>query len=343
MATETLILASLAFLGSLVGTKLFIGLLRSAGAGQPIRDYGPKIHEHKRGTPTMGGVVLLAVYFAVLIVYQLFRPLGEEGLVLVSALLGFGLVGFLDDALKFLEQHARGLPARYKLLGQLLVIAGLVALLRALELESALTPLRVPFLDPGSGSGWRLEGPWLYGLIALTFLGTVNAWNLTDGLDGLAAGITLLVLAGFGVLLLAPAPGQAGNLPELIAIFAAALLGFLWWNVHPARIFLGDTGSMALGGFVAAVSVLTGTELFLLIFAIVPVLEALSVIVQVASFKLLGRRVFKVSPFHHHFERAEGVDYPYLLPSVELPEWGITLAFWVVTAVFVGVGLALLG
>lgn len=339
MTTETLIFASIAFIGSFLGTRLFLMLMRRTGAGQPIRDYGPKIHEHKRGTPTMGGVVLLAVYFAVLIVYQLFYPLGEAGLVLASALLGFGLVGLLDDALKFLEQHAHGLPARYKLLGQLLVIAGLITLMRALGLEEALTPLKIPFLS----EDWVLEGPWLYGLIVLTFLGTVNAWNLTDGLDGLATGITLLVLAGFGVLLLALAPQGAGNLAELIAIFAATLLGFLWWNVHPARIILGDTGSMALGGFVAAVSVLTGTEFFLFIFAIVPVLEALSVIVQVTSFKLFGRRVFKVSPFHHHFERAEGVDYPYLLPSAELPEWEITLIFWIVTAVFVGVGLALLG
>jgi phospho-N-acetylmuramoyl-pentapeptide-transferase len=307
--------------------------MRSAGAGQPIRDYGPKIHEHKRGTPTMGGVVPLAVYFAVLIIYQLYSPLGPVGLVPASALLGFGLVGFLDDALKFLQQHARGLPARYKLLGQLLVIAGLVALMRALGLGEELTPLRVPFRE----EGWALEGWALYGLIALTFLGTVNAWNLTDGLDGLAAGITLLVLVGLGTL--APAEGAVGNLPGLIAIFAAGLLGFLWWNVHPARIFLGDTGSMALGGFVAAVSVVTGTELFLLLFAIVPVLEALSVIVQVTSFKLFGRRIFKVSPFHHHFERAEGIDYPYLLPSVELPEWAITLMFWGLTALGVALGL----
>ena len=333
MTTETLIFASIAFIGSLLSTKLFLMLMRRAGAGQPIRDYGPKIHEHKWGTPTMGGVVLLAVYFAVLIVYQLYYPLGPGGLVLASALLGFGLVGFLDDALKFVQQHARGLPARYKLLGQLLVIAGLVALMRALELESVLTPLRVPFLD----SGWRVEGPWLYGLIALTLLGTVNAWNLTDGLDGLAAGVTLLVLAGLGMLALGL--DAAGNLPGLIAIFAATVLGFLWWNVHPARIFLGDTGSMALGGFVATVSVLTGTEFFLLLFAIVPVLEALSVILQVASFKLFRRRVFKVSPFHHHFERAEGVDYPYLLPSVELPEWAITLMFWGLTALGVALGL----
>lgn len=335
MTAESLIFASLAFVGSFLGTRLFIGLMQSAGAGQPIRDYGPKIHEHKRGTPTMGGVVLLAVYFAVLIVYQLFYPLGVEGLVLASALLGFGLVGFLDDALKFLEQHARGLPARYKLFGQLLVIAGLIVLMRSLNLESALAPLRVPFLPVEV----RMERPQLYGLIGLTFLGTVNAWNLTDGLDGLAAGVTLLVLAGFGALLLGLAPDGAGNLPELVAIFVATILGFLWWNVHPARIFLGDTGSMALGGFVATVSVLTGAELFLLLFAIVPVLEALSVIVQVASFKLFRRRVFKVSPFHHHFERAEGVDYPYLLPSVEWPEWAITLMFWGLTALGVALGL----
>ncbi len=328
--TSTLFFALAALTGSGLGTWLFIALLRWAGAGQPIRDYGPKIHEHKRGTPTMGGVVILAVFSVVLILAQLLRDaLDVKSLLLVGATLGFGLIGLLDDGLKFLQQHARGLAGRYKLLLQGLVSLGLLAGLRA---AGALEPvIKIPF----ASSGWELPWAALIGLVFFAFLGTVNAWNLTDGLDGLAAGVTLLVLAAYGVLTLS----ADRELFELIVIFGAVLLGFLWFNVHPARIFLGDTGSMALGGFVATLSVLTGTELFLLFFAIVPVLEALSVIIQVASFRTFGRRVFKVSPLHHHFERAEGVDYPYWLPSVELPEWAITLLFWGLTALGASLGL----
>ncbi len=333
---EIVLFGLAAFGGSWAGTRLFLRLLRAAGVGQPIRDYGPKIHEHKQGTPTMGGVILLIVYFTVLLAYQRVLPLDAWGVVLLGALLGFGLIGFLDDALKLWQRHAQGLPARWKLLGQLLVAGGVIGLLRGFGLESELPPLRLPW-----GGSWEWEGAALYGLIVLTFVATVNAWNLTDGLDGLAAGVTMLVLAAYTVLFAFgfPAVGVEGagggvfpSLGALTVLLGAALLGFLWWNVYPARIFLGDTGSMALGGFVAALSVLTGTEFFLLLFGIVPALEALSVIVQVASFRLFGRRIFKVSPLHHHFERAEGVDYPYLVPSVELPEWAITLLFWALSA-----------
>ncbi len=323
-------LALIAFVSSGLGTWLFIALLRWAGAGQPIRDYGPKIHEHKRGTPTMGGVVILAVFLIILILAQLLRDaLDVKSLLLVGATLGFGLIGLLDDGLKFLQQHAKGLAGRYKLLLQGLISLGLLAGLRA---SGALEPVvKIPF----TSSVWELPWAAFMGLAFFVFLGTVNAWNLTDGLDGLATGVTLIVLAAYSAIALS----ADRELFELIVIFGAVLLGFLWFNVYPARIFLGDTGSMALGGFVAALSVLTGTELFLLFFAIVPVLEALSVIIQVTSFKLFGRRVFKVSPLHHHFERAEGIDYPYWLPSAELPEWAITLMFWGLTTLGALLGL----
>jgi phospho-N-acetylmuramoyl-pentapeptide-transferase len=319
-------------LGSWAGTRLFIALMRSAGAGQPIRDYGPKIHEHKRGTPTMGGAVLLIVFLAVLILYQItVGPLSADGLLLAAAALGFGLIGLWDDALKFLQQHSRGLPGRYKLLLQLVISAALLYGLRA----SGEGPpaLAVPFTSPA----WEPDRLLYDALVLLVFLGTVNAWNLTDGLDGLAAGVTLIVLAAYGVIVYQV--GAHSGLFEPLVIFGGVLLGFLWFNVHPARIFLGDTGSMALGGFVAALSVLSGTVFFLLLFAIVPLLEALSVMIQVFSFKVFGRRVFKVSPLHHHFERAEGIDYPYLLPNIELPEWVITLMFWLITVLFTALGI----
>jgi len=327
---EWTIFAPAAFLGALAATQLFIMVMRRAGFGQPIREYGPIIHEHKRGTPTMGGVVILIVFLAVLLSYQLSRgPLGAERLTVIGITVGFGLIGLIDDVIKFLRQHSRGLPARYKLLLQLFISLGaLLALEASGSLEVA---LKVP-LAPIE---WEVSRPLLYLIVILALLGTVNAWNLTDGLDGLACGITFIVVVAYAMI--------APELQGLIGIFGAVLLGFLWFNVHPARVFLGDTGSMALGGFVAAISVLTGTVFFLVLFAIVPVLEALSVIMQVFSFKVFGRRIFKISPLHHHFERAEGIDYTYFLPSVELPEWVITLMFWGLTVLFAAVGMHLCG
>lgn len=320
------------FLGALLGTRVFITAMKWAGSGQPIREYGPKIHEHKRGTPTMGGAIILIAFLSVLLVYQLVRgPLSTEALLLLGATLGFGLIGLLDDVIKFLQQHSRGLPARYKLLLQLLVSAGFLTALSAtgsLELT-----IKVPF----SPVEWEVSRPLLSVLILLVFIGTVNAVNLTDGLDGLAVGVTLVLLAAYGII--THGAHVDGDLFGLIVVFGAVLLGFLWFNVHPARIFLGDTGSLALGGFVAALSVLTQTELILAVLAFVPVVEALSVILQVSSFRFFKKRIFKVSPLHHHFERAEGVDYEYLIPNVEWPEWAITLIFWGVSTVFAVIGL----
>jgi phospho-N-acetylmuramoyl-pentapeptide-transferase len=320
------------FLGALILTQLFIRAMRWAGSGQPIREYGPKIHEHKRGTPTMGGAILLIVFLGTLLLYQLIRgALSAQGLLLVGVTLGFGLIGLLDDVLKFLQQHSQGLRARYKLLLQVLVSGAFVAALNAWGVLDS--TIQVPF----SSVEWTVDPRLLSVLVVLVFVGTVNAVNLTDGLDGLAAGVTLVLLAAYGVILYGAS--VAGDLFQLVLIFGSVLLGFLWFNVHPARIFLGDTGSLALGGFVAALSVLTGTELILLVLAFVPVVEALSVIAQVTSFRLFKRRIFKVSPLHHHFERAEGIDYPYLIPSVEWPEWAITLLFWTISAVFAVIGL----
>ncbi len=324
--------AVVGFLGTLLFTYLFILAMRRGGSGQPIREYGPKIHEHKRGTPTMGGAIILLVFLIIVMVYQFVQgTLTVQGNLLVAAALAFGLIGFLDDMIKFLQQHSQGLAARYKLFLQFLVTAGFIV---ALDLSGSLdATIRVPF----SAVEWQVGQPVLLVLIALVFIGAVNAVNLTDGLDGLAVGVVLVLLAAYGAITYG-APAK-GDLFGLVAIFGAILLGFLWFNVYPARIFLGDTGSLALGGFVAALSVLTRTELILIVLAFVPVVEALSVIVQVISFRFFKKRIFKVSPLHHHFERAEGVDYEYLLPSVEWPEWAITLLFWGISALFVVIGL----
>jgi len=278
----------------------------------------------------MGGAIVLIAFLGVLLIYQLVQgALSIRGLLLLGATLGFGLIGLLDDVIKFMEQHSQGLRARYKISLQLLVCAAfLLALNRPDWLGST---IKVPF----STIDWEVSPVWLSLLIVLVFLGTVNAVNLTDGLDGLAVGITLVLLSAYGLITY----GVYDDLWPLIGIFGAVLLGFLWFNVHPARVFLGDTGSFALGGFVAALSIFTQTELILLILAFVPVVEALSVIVQVASFRVFKVRIFKVSPLHHHFERAQGVDYPYLVPDVEWPEWVITLLFWGVSALFAALGV----
>jgi len=171
----------------------------------------------------------------------------------------------------------------------------------------------------------------------LILMGMVNAMNLTDGLDGLASGVTLIILAAYIALL--ALTGTYGDLLGVAILFGTILLGFFVFNVNPARIFLGDTGSMAMGGFVATLAVLTKTEFLLVLFAIIPVVETLSIFVQLTTFKLFNTRIFKVSPLHHHFERAEGIDYEFILPNVEWPERRITLVFWSVSALFSLIGL----
>lgn len=329
--SEWMPFATAGFLMTLALTPLFILVMRRVGLGQPIREYGPRVHEHKRGTPTMGGIIVLLVFLVVSIVYQLiYGRLSLEGLLLVGATLGFGLIGLMDDILKLMKKHSRGLPAQYKLLLQLLAsLSFLLSSNGALD-----STIKLPF-----SFEWEMSQPLLALLAVLVFLGTVNAMNLTDGLDGLAVGITLILLAAYGVITQVGYADTNGDLFRLIVLFGAVLLGFLWFNAYPAQIFLGDTGSFALGGFVAALSILTGTQLVLILLAFVPLVETLSVIAQVTSFKLLKRRIFKVTPLHHHFERAKGVDYEYLLPGAEWPEWAIILLFWGISALFAIIGL----
>jgi len=220
------------------------------------------------------------------------------------------------------------LKVRYKLLLSLFLSLAFFLWLNSYALEG----IRIPFTHSAVSLPW---GPYLF-LVLLVLISTVNAMNLTDGLDGLAAGTTIIVLITYSAIVYLQGKIELLN---LIIIFGMILLGFLWFNFYPARLFLGDTGSFALGGFVGALAILTGTELILPIIAIVPVMEALSIIIQVISFKFFGIRVFKVSPLHHHFEKAKGINYPFLLPTVEWPEPTITIRFWIVSAIFGLIGL----
>lgn len=272
---------------SLAAGPVLLPLLRRWRWGQSVRGEGPASHLQKSGTPTMGGLLFIAgtVLGALLA--------GPRNAFLADALLlflGYAAIGFLDDYVKVVLRRPLGLKARYKLLGQVTL-----ALWLAWEVADGLgTRVVVPFL----GASIDL-GLWYLPFAVTAILGGANAANLTDGLDGLLAGATVAASAVYTLIALA-----AGR-PELAA-FAAALaggcLGFLRYNRHPAKVFMGDTGSLAIGGGLAALAMLTKTELLLPLVGGLFVLEALSVIVQVASFRLLGRRVLRMSPLHHHFE-----------------------------------------
>ncbi|MBE3587805.1 MAG: phospho-N-acetylmuramoyl-pentapeptide-transferase [Thermoanaerobacteraceae bacterium] len=291
---------SKAFLSSLAVTVLVgplaIPALRRLKFGQTVRDDGPARHLSKSGTPTMGGIIFLT---GLAVAGFWLARTSPEGMVLLGITLGFGLVGLLDDFIKVVLKRSLGLRAREKLLGQFILSALLVVL--AVSTFGRGTDVVIPFSGILAPGGWTVElGFWgfvLFGVLVVT--GTANAVNLTDGLDGLAAGVTVPVAAA--LLLIALLMDKVG-VAVILAALIGGCLGFLVYNHHPARVFMGDTGSLALGGAVGAAAVLTRSELFLLVIGGIYVLEALSVIIQVVSFQLLGRRVFRMSPLHHHFE-----------------------------------------
>lgn len=295
--------------------------------GQFIRRWGPKLHEHKSGTPTMGGVALLVGFGAAggYLWFQL--PSMREYLVLVFvSTFGFGLIGFVDDILSLFRGRSLGLIPRQKMLsGTIISVIFVYLYFRLLDSPHVID---LPF----SSVEWAVPPVIFYVFALVVLLGTVNALNLTDGLDGLAAGASVITLS---VLSLA---GPAGLLPVTVSVIAAGL-AFLWYNFHPAKIFMGDTGAFALGGFIAALALITQTELYVPFFGGLFFLEALSVIIQVSYYKITERRIFKISPFHHHFEAAKGVDYEYLLPKLEWPEELITIRLLTAHALMAGVGV----
>jgi phospho-N-acetylmuramoyl-pentapeptide-transferase len=307
---------------SLLLGPLVIPWLKRLKFGQNIRSDGPSRHLQKAGTPTMGGLIFLAGILAGGLIAGRDQP---DLMVVLIIITGYGFIGFLDDYLKVILKRSLGLRAREKLLGQILLAAGL-AFWVAFNTDRG-TGLILPysgFLAPG---GIQLElGWWPFLVFAiLVVVGFGNAVNLTDGLDGLAAGVSMLVaLALIPVALAADKTGVAVGMAAL----SGGCLGFLFFNRHPARVFMGDTGSLALGGGLGAAAVITGRELFLVIIGGVFVVEAMSVIIQVISFQTTGRRIFRMSPLHHHFE---------------LGGWGekrVVLTFWTVTLVLAALGFA---
>ncbi|SMO59469.1 phospho-N-acetylmuramoyl-pentapeptide-transferase [Melghirimyces algeriensis] len=323
---HSMILISLAIsfgLGVILG-PFVIPVLRRMKFGQSIREEGPKGHQKKAGTPTMGGVIFLVVLVLTAI------PLGNyvhKGLsdlfFLLFATLGYGILGFMDDYIKVVMRRNLGLTAGQKLLGQVFIGMVLFGILYQVRLvrgdHEAISTIGIP------GTDVFFELNWLYfPLLVLMMIGASNAVNLTDGLDGLVAGTAAVAYGAYAVIGLVQ-----DNLNVVIfsASVSGALLAFLVFNANPAKVFMGDTGSLALGGGLAALAVITKTELLLVIIGGVFVIETLSVMIQVTSFKFRGKRVFRMSPLHHHYE-LKGWS-----------EWRVVITFWLIGCLFATLGI----
>lgn len=279
----------IAFAISVVLCPILIPLLKRLKFGQEVRDDGPKTHLKKEGTPTMGGVVILIAIAVTCLFYMKDYP---EILPILFVTIGFGLIGFLDDFIKIVMKRSLGLRAWQKMLLQI-VVAGVFA-----YYVVNYTDLNNEIIIPFTGKTVTLSN-WAYVLLLMfVVVGTVNGSNFTDGLDGLASSVTALIATFFTVV----AIGTGSGVAPVTCAAVGALLGFLVFNVYPAKVFMGDTGSLALGGFVAATAYMLKMPLFIVIVAFIYLAEVLSVIIQVVSFKTTGKRVFKMAPIHHHFE-----------------------------------------
>jgi phospho-N-acetylmuramoyl-pentapeptide-transferase len=339
-----LIAGAIALLGTLLGTRLAITLLVARGYGQLIRDDGPTSHHTKRGTPTMGGTVIILsviIGYAVAKLATGFAP-SASALLLLFLFGGLGAIGFLDDYIKISKQRSLGLRSKAKFIGQ--VVVGLVFALVSIGLpdESGRTVITHAISITRDVTGWRLPLALLVVWVLLMIAGASNGVNLTDGLDGLATGAATMVFGAYVIINIwqnnqncAFNPGPKCyevRDPLDLAVVASALtgacFGFLWWNASPAKIFMGDTGSLSLGGAMAGFAVMTRTELLLLLIGGLFVMITASVILQVGYFKATkGKRIFRMAPLQHHFE---------LLGWAEIT---IVIRFWILCGLFVVTGM----
>ena len=328
--TRVLIAGIVAGVLSIVAGPRFIAFLRRKELGQQIRAEGPAAHVAKQGTPTAGGILILvaaAIPFLALSKYEL------TGLTVLFVTLACGAIGFLDDFIKFTHKRSLGLSGRWKLL----LLAGVAAVTGYLANRAGLGHL-TSVLIPGTGQRLPL-GPLWYVFVFVVIAGAANGVNLTDGLDGLAAGTAIISLFTFTTMAVltfirsSPAPSLRSPEDLDLAIVGAALIGgaigFLWYNAAPAEVFMGDTGSMALGGAMAGFAIMMKAEVLLLLIGGVYLIEALSVMIQVFTFKYLGRRVFLMAPIHHHFEMKAWSDSK------------IMVRFWIVAGILCSAGFAL--
>lgn len=322
----------LALVACAVLFPFWIRLLKFRNIGQQVRADGPQGHLVKQGTPTMGGVLILLV---VSTVYVLMGDFGRSSVLALGTMLLCGVLGFFDDWSKVARERSLGLTPRAKIIGQAIVALafGLLAVNWAGISPSITLPLVPGSLDLGvftstiSLGGFAFAVPWLYlALVFIMVVGESNAVNLTDGLDGLAAGtVTIVMLAYAGIAF----RQNRLDIALMAASVAGACIGFLWYNSYPADIFMGDTGSLGLGAGIAALAVITKTELLLLLIGGIYLAETLSVVLQVASFKMTGKRIFRMAPIHHHFE------------MLGWSETKVMVRFWIVTGIMAGAGFAL--
>jgi phospho-N-acetylmuramoyl-pentapeptide-transferase len=340
-----LLSGSLSAIFTLLGTVLAIRVLVTKGYGQLIRDDGPTTHHTKRGTPTMGGtVIILSASSAYLIAcFATGRLPTASGLLLLFLFVGLGAVGFVDDYIKIAKQRSLGLRSRAKMAGQIIIAIAFALLALRFPDERGQTPASKYLSFTRDWESWAMPTVLVVLLILLMIAATSNAVNLTDGLDGLATGTSTMVFAAYAVMNiwqnnqsceLTPGPAcyevrDPLDLAILSAALTGACFGFLWWNASPAQIFMGDTGSLALGGALAGLAILTRTELLLVVLGGLFVAQTLSVMVQVGFFKLTGKRVFRMAPLHHHFE-LKGWD-----------EITVVVRFWIITGSCVAAGLGI--
>ena len=333
----------LALLGTLLGTRVAIRLLVNRGYGQVIRDDGPTTHHTKRGTPTMGGLVILA---SVVVAYALAELITQDmpsasALLLLYLFTGLGLVGFLDDWIKVSKQRSLGLRSKAKVAGQTFVAVTFALLAMRFPDENGTTPISSA-LSFTRDFTWQLPAVLIVIWVLIMAAGTSNAVNLTDGLDGLAAGASVMVFAAYTLVSIWQNNQNCANRlgprcyevrdPLDLAVVAAAItgacFGFLWWNASPAKIIMGDTGSLSLGGAMAGIAIMSRTELLLLVVGGLFVTITMSVILQVAWFKVTsGRRLFRMAPLQHHFE------------LIGWAEVTIVIRFWIICGLCVAAGM----
>ncbi len=338
-----LMAAAIAFVVSVAGTRLLIGFLTARRIGQPIREDGPRGHVTKAGTPTMGGIaIVVALVVAYVFSSLVLRSTGRgsvftySGIFVVAAVVGAGLVGFVDDLIKVRSARNLGLSKSAKTLGLVVVaLAFPIAMVTWTAQHTTLSFVRYDL------PGWELGDVGWVLVAALLILASTNAVNLTDGLDGLAGGSATasfgaFVVIGFWAFRYGPDYGadniynvpHALDLATVAAALAGACLGFLWWNAAPAKIFMGDTGSLAIGAGLATLALALNTQLLLVLIGGLFVMETLSVILQVGAFRLFGgRRVFRMAPIHHHFELGGW------------PETTVIIRLWIVAGVVTALGL----
>ncbi|WP_210363731.1 phospho-N-acetylmuramoyl-pentapeptide-transferase [Bacillus sp. REN3] len=304
------------FLITVLLSPVFIPFLRRLKFGQSIREEGPESHQKKSGTPTMGGImILLSITITTLVMTGKFSEPTVETYLLLFVTLGFGLLGFMDDFIKVVMKRNLGLTSKQKLLGQIIISVIFYFIFKQSDFS---TEIEIPLID------YSIDLGWMYVFFIIFWMvGFSNAVNLTDGLDGLLSGTAAIAFGAFAVL--------AWNQSQYeLSIFSVAVvgavLGFLVFNAYPAKVFMGDTGSLALGGAIATIAILAKLEIILLIIGGIFVIETLSVILQVISFKTTGKRIFRMSPLHHHYE------------LIGWSEWRVVVTFWTV-----GLLLAILG